>query len=120
MYELIFILFLHHIEMKVVTDSKEQLFFKINLLPNDIMPLHPPSFRHEDMPFSQSHQVGQTPTRSHQGIMTKVVQPAQIARDQTKNSNRCTPPLSSSSTMYINILYVSLFMHQLILHTTTS
>ena len=31
------------------------------------LPLQLPTFRHEVMPSSQSHQVGQTPTRSHQG-----------------------------------------------------
>jgi len=51
------------IEMKVITDGMEQL---INLLANDT-PLQLPTFRHEVMPSSQSHQVGQTPTRSHQG-----------------------------------------------------
>ena len=30
-------------------------------------PFQLPTFRHEVMPSSQSHQVGQTPTRSHQG-----------------------------------------------------
>ena len=38
----------------------------IDLLANDT-PLQLPTFRHEVMPFSQSHRVGQTPTRSHQG-----------------------------------------------------
>ena len=52
-----------YIEMKVITDGTEQL---INLLENDT-PLQLPTFRHEVMPSSQSHQVGQTPTRSHQG-----------------------------------------------------
>ena len=52
-----------YIEMKVITDGTEQL---INLLANDT-PLQLPTFRHEVMPSSQSHQVGQTPTRSHQG-----------------------------------------------------
>ena len=49
------------IEMKVITDGTEQL---INLLANDT-PLQLPTFRHEVMPSSQSHQVGQTPTSSH-------------------------------------------------------
>ena len=47
----------------MITDGTEQL---INLLANDT-PLQLPTFRHEVMPSSQSHQVGQTPTRSHQG-----------------------------------------------------
>ena len=51
------------IEMKGITDGTEQL---INFLANDT-PLQLPTFRHEVMPSSQSHQVGQTPTRSHQG-----------------------------------------------------
>ena len=49
--------------MKVITDGTEQL---INLLANET-PLQLPTFRHEVMPSSQSHQVGQTPTRSRQG-----------------------------------------------------
>ena len=50
---------------KVITDGTEQL---INLLANDTPPLQLPTFlRHEVMPSSQSHQVGQTPTRSHHG-----------------------------------------------------
>ena len=52
-----------YIEMKLITDGTEQL---INLLANDT-PLQLPTFQHEVMPPSQSHQVGQTPTRSHQG-----------------------------------------------------
>ena len=51
------------IEMNVITDGTEQL---INFLANDT-PLQLPTFRHEVMPSSQSHQVGQTPTRSYQG-----------------------------------------------------
>jgi len=46
-----------------VTGNTEQ---SINLLANDT-PLQLPTFRHEVMPSSQSHQVGQTPTRSHHG-----------------------------------------------------
>ena len=49
--------------MKVITDGTEQL---IDLLANDT-PLQLPMFRHEVMPSSQSHQIGQTPLRSHQG-----------------------------------------------------
>ena len=49
--------------MKVITDGTEQL---INLLANDT-PRQLPTFRHEVMPSLQSHQVGQTPTRSHHG-----------------------------------------------------
>ena len=49
--------------MKVSADGTEQL---INLLVNN-MPLQLPTFQHEVMPSSQSHQVGQTPTKSHQG-----------------------------------------------------
>ena len=49
--------------MKVITDGTEQL---TNLLANDT-PLQLPTFRHEVMPSSQSHQVGQTSTRSNQG-----------------------------------------------------
>ena len=50
------------IEMKVITDGTEQL---INLLVNDTA-LQLPTFRHEVMlSSSQSHKVGQTPTRSH-------------------------------------------------------
>ena len=49
--------------MKVITDGTEQL---IDLLAND-KPLQLPTFRHEEvMPSSQSHRVGQTPTRPHQ------------------------------------------------------
>ena len=51
------------VEKKVITDGTEQL---INLLANDTL-LQLPTFRHEVMPSSQSHQVGQTPTRSHHG-----------------------------------------------------
>ena len=51
--------------MKVITDGTEQLID--DLLANDT-PLQLPTFRHEVMPSSQSHQqVGQTPTRSHEG-----------------------------------------------------
>ena len=53
----------NNIEMKVITDGTEQL---INLPANDT-PLQLPTFRHEVIPSSQSHQVGQTPTRSHHG-----------------------------------------------------
>ena len=53
----------YYVEKKVITDGTEQL---INLLANDT-PLQLPTFRHEVMPSSQSHQVGQTPTRSHHG-----------------------------------------------------
>ena len=49
--------------MKVITDGMEQI---IDLLANDTL-LQLPTFRHEVMPSSQSHQVGQTPTRSHHG-----------------------------------------------------
>jgi hypothetical protein len=52
------------IEIKVITDGTEQL---INLLANDTPLQLLPTFRHEVMPSSQSHQVGQTPTRSHHG-----------------------------------------------------
>ena len=50
-------------EKKVITDGTEQL---INLLANDT-PVQLPMFWHEVMPSSQSHQVDQTPTRSHHG-----------------------------------------------------
>ena len=49
--------------MKVITDGTEQLF---DLLANDT-PLQLQTFPHAVMPSSQSHQVGQTPTTSHQG-----------------------------------------------------
>ena len=49
--------------MRVIADGVKQ---GINLLANDT-PLQLLTFRHEAMPSSQSHQVGQTPTRSHQG-----------------------------------------------------
>ena len=52
-----------YIEIKVITDGTEQLN---NLLANDT-PLQLLTFRHEVMLSSQSHHVGQTPTRSHQG-----------------------------------------------------
>ena len=52
-----------YIEIKVITDGTKQL---IDLLANDT-PLQLPTFRHEVMSSSQSQQVGQTPTRSHQG-----------------------------------------------------
>ena len=48
--------------MKVITDGTEQL---INLLVANDTPLQLPTFRHEVMPSLQSHQVGQTLTRSH-------------------------------------------------------
>ena len=49
--------------MKVITNGTEQ---SIDLLANDT-PFQLPTFRHEVMPSSQSHHVGQTPTRSYQG-----------------------------------------------------
>ena len=56
--------------MKVITDGgTEQL---INLLANDTR-IQLPTFRHEVMPSSQSHQVGQTPTIGPITVM-KVVQ----------------------------------------------
>ena len=58
------------IEMKkVITDgSTERQLIDLPLIANDT-PVQLPTFRHEVMPSSQSHQVGQTPTisRSHQG-----------------------------------------------------
>ena len=50
--------------MKVITDGTEQL---VDLLANDTPLQLPTLFRHEVVPSSQSHQVDQTPTRSHQG-----------------------------------------------------
>ena len=79
--------------MKVITDGTEQW---IDLLANDT-PLQLPTFRHEVVPFSQSHQVGQTPTRSYQG--NDEGGPASTTTpiaDETKMVT-VTPPLSPSS-----------------------
>ena len=80
--------------MKVITDGTEQL---INLLANDTTPLQLPTFRHEVMPSSQSHPVGQTPTRSHQG--NDEGGPASTTTpiaDETKITITVTPLLSHS------------------------
>jgi len=83
--------------MKVITDGTEQL---IDLLANDT-PLQLPTFRHEVMPSSQSHQVGQTSTRPHQG--NDEGGPASTTTpiaDETKNGNGYTSPLSFFSSFH--------------------
>ena len=85
--------------MKVVTDGTEQLIDLLTIA-NDT-PIQLPTFRHEVMPSSQSHQVGQTPTKSNQG--NDEGGPASTTRpiaDETKNGNGYTSPLSFFSSFH--------------------
>ena len=76
--------------MKVITDG----------IANDT-PLQLPMFRDEVMPSSQSHQVGQIPTRSYQG--NDEGGPASTTTpiaDEKKNGDGYTSPLSFSSSFH--------------------